>query len=262
MIGTLWLPVAMAVAVGLGLRDGVLDHLGSFLAPIGNALVSVLVFVFAQLARPIFWLVDKLGIDPEGARRVLDRVGASAASARGRAAERVGEPSLIGRVLGLALFVLAVWCVIRFMRRLTPEAVESDRPSVVPAAVVTSAALAEPPLAPHGRAPGAAARSGCGAGTARCSRASRAEGMVKDPALTPAEFAPEVAAAYPESAESFDALTRAYQDVRYGSARLDRRGAPRTGRSPAQDPRGDPASPGSIPIRHRSGRRLTRAVGP
>ena len=66
MSDTIWVPVAMVAAVGLGLRDGVLDHLGSFLAPVGNALVSLLVFIFEQLARPIFWLVDKLGIDPEG----------------------------------------------------------------------------------------------------------------------------------------------------------------------------------------------------
>ena len=46
--------------------------------------------------------------------------------------------------------------------------------------------------------------------------------MDKDPALTPAEFAPAVAEAYPESAGDFDALTRAYEDVRYGSAHLDR----------------------------------------
>ena len=79
---TIWVPVAMVAAVGLGLRDGVLDHLGSFLAPVGNALVSLLVFVFEQLARPIFWLVDKLGIDPDGARRVLQRAQRSAARAR------------------------------------------------------------------------------------------------------------------------------------------------------------------------------------
>ena len=40
--------------------------------------------------------------------------------------------------------------------------------------------------------------------------------------MTPAEFTPVVAEAYPESAEAFAMLTRAYQDVRYGSAHLDR----------------------------------------
>jgi hypothetical protein len=219
----LWVPVAMAATVALGLRDGVLDHLGSVLAPIGNALVSVVVFVFAQLARPIFWLVDKLGIDPEGARRVLDRVGESAANARGRAAEQVGQPSLIGRVLGLGLFVLAAWSVIRLMRRLTPESVESDRPSVVPTAVVTSDALPDEPLAPprivRREPPADQVRRWYGEVLSGLSR----RGVDKDPATTPAEFALEVAVAYPESAPNFDALTHAYEDVRYGSAHLDRR---------------------------------------
>ena len=148
VIATLWIPVAMAVAVGLGLRNGVLDHLGSLLAPVGNAVVAVLVFVFTQLARPILWLVDKLGIDPEGARRVLDRVGRSASQARDRAVDRVGQPSLLGRLLGLALFVLVVWSLIRFMRRLTPESVASDRAIAPPAAAISSGVLAEPPPAP------------------------------------------------------------------------------------------------------------------
>ena len=220
--GTLWVPVAMAAAVGLGLRNGVLDHVGSFLAPAGNALVSLLVFVFEQLSRPIFWLVDKLGIDPEGARRVLDQVSRSAARARGRAAEQVGHPSLIGRVLGLALFALAVWSVIRFMRRLTPEPVESDRPAELTAAAVTSGTLPEPPVAASRIArrepPADRVRRWYGEVLSTLAR----RGIDKDPALTPAEFAPEVAAAYPETADSFDALTRAYEDVRYGSANLDR----------------------------------------
>jgi hypothetical protein len=218
----LWVPVAMAAAVGLGLRNGVLDHIGSFLAPVGNALVSLLVFAFAQLSRPIFWLVDKLGIDPEGVRRLLDRVQGSASRARGRAAEHVGQPSLLGRVLGLALFVLAVWSVIRLMRRLTPEPVESVGPTHLPAAAVTSGALQEPPVvAPRiGRREPPADRVRRWYGEVLSTLAQR--GVDKDAAMTPAEFAPEVAVAYPESGRDFDVLTRAYEDVRYGSARFDR----------------------------------------
>jgi len=212
----------MVVAVGLGLRDGVLDHLGSFLAPVGNALVALLVFVFEQLARPIFWLVDKLGIDPEGARRVLERAQRRAAHEGSLAADRVGQPSLLGRMLGLALFVLAVWGVIRFMRRLTPESVESDLPAASPAASVTSGTLAEPPAPPRrvSRREPPADRVRRWYGEVLMALARR--GVDKDPALTPAEFTPAVAEAYPESAVDFDALTRAYEDVRYGSAHLDR----------------------------------------
>jgi hypothetical protein len=43
----------------------------------------------------------------------------------------------------------------------------------------------------------------------------------KGPALTPAEFVPEVAEAFPACEAGFARLTRAYEDVRYGSLRLD-----------------------------------------
>ena len=221
VIATLWIPVAMAVAVGFGLRNGVLDHVGSILAPVGNAVVAVLVFVFTQLARPILWLVDKLGIDPEGARRVLDRVGRSASQARDRAVDRVGQPSLLGRLLGLALFVLVVWSLIRFMRRITPESVAGDRAIAPPAAAISSGVLAEPPPAPmrtvRHEPPADRVRRWYG----EVMGALAQRGVVMEPSMTPAEFAPEVAMAYPESADGFDALTRAYEDVRYGSAHLD-----------------------------------------
>jgi Domain of unknown function (DUF4129) len=218
---TLWIPVAMVVAAVLGLRDGVLDHLGSILAPIGNAVVSALIFVFTQLARPIFWLVDALGIDPDGARRVLDRAARSAAHARTRAIDRVGEPSVFGRLLGLALFVLVVWLLVRFMRRLRPEPVASDRAVTPPAASVSRDVLASPPGVPtrtvSHEPPADRVRRWYGEVMTALAR----RGVVMDQAMTPAEFAPEVAEAYPGSAEAFVALTRAYEDVRYGSAHLD-----------------------------------------
>jgi len=219
---TVWIPVAMVVAAALGLRDGVLDHLGSILAPVGNAAVSAVIFVFTQLARPIFWVVDALGIDPDGARRVLDRAARSSANARERAIDRVGQPSVLGRVLGLALFVVLVWVLIRFMRRLRPEPVTSDRTSAAPVVAVSTGVLAEPPPAPvssqRHEAPADRVRRWYGEVLTALAR----RGVVMDPAMTPAEFAPDVAEAYPESAEGFDALTRAYEDVRYGSAHLDR----------------------------------------
>jgi hypothetical protein len=45
-------------------------------------------------------------------------------------------------------------------------------------------------------------------------------GLPKGPSLTPAEYVPAVAEAYPECADGFRRLTRAYEDVRYGSRRV------------------------------------------
>jgi hypothetical protein len=47
-------------------------------------------------------------------------------------------------------------------------------------------------------------------------------GLPKPPSRTPGEYLPEVARAFPESARGFTALTRAYEQVRYGSVALDR----------------------------------------
>ena len=50
--------------------------------------------------------------------------------------------------------------------------------------------------------------------------ALEASGEAKPSDATPAEFAREVSARHPVVAEDFGALTRAYEDVRYGAATL------------------------------------------
>jgi hypothetical protein len=222
-VATFWIPVTMAVAAVLGMRGGVLDHVGSTLAPVGNAMVALLVFVFAQLSRPIFWLVDRLGIDPEGVRRLFDRIQGSANDARDRALRRTGDPSLLGRLLGLALLVLLAWSVARLIRRIRPATRGAEaRPGP------TRVAEASLPIPPRDDVPGRAiARRLPPADRVRrwyaeILAALAGRGVEKDPAITPGEFAATVTRTYPECAGSFRAITSAYEDVRYGSARLDR----------------------------------------
>ena len=248
----------MAVAVGLGLRNGVLDHVGSLLAPVGNAVVAVLVFVFTQLARPILWLVDKLGIDPEGARRVLDRVGRSASQARDRAVDRVGQPSLLGRLLGLALFVLVVWSLIRFMRRLTPESVATERAIAPPAAAISSGVLAEPPLAPtrtvRHEPPADRVRRWYGEIVTGLAQPRGGDGAGDDAGRVRARGGDGV------SGER-GGVRRPHARVRGRPVRLRasrRPDAARTGRLPPVDPRGDPAATAPIDGRPRRGPRRAR----
>lgn len=222
--GTAWIPVAMMTAVVLGVRGGALDRVGSFLAPVGDVLVSLLVFVFSQLSRPIFWLVDRLGIDPQSVQRAFARIQANADHARHRAVEQAGHPSLLGRMLGLTLFVLAAWGLIRFLRRLRPETRgEGRRPSHAPVSTI-SGSLPVPPVvavrATRREPPADRVRRWY----AEVLSALARRGVRKDPSLTPAEFGPEMTGAYPECAEAFEALTRAYEDVRYGSLQMDRAG--------------------------------------
>ena len=221
---TTWIPVGMLAGVVLGVQGGVLDHLGSFLSPFGDLLVSLFVFLVAQVARPIFWLVDRLGIDPEAVRRAFARIQANAARTRHRTADHPGGPSLLGRMLGLALCVLAVWALIRFLRRLRPETATEGRGSS-PAPVATmSGALPAPPdvtaRATRREPPADRMRRWYSEVLAALAR----RGVRKDPSMTPAEFGPEMTSAYPECAEAFEALTRAYEDVRYGSLQMDREG--------------------------------------
>jgi len=218
-----WIVLAMVTAVGLGVEGGVLDRAGSFLAPIGNALASALVFVFSQLARPVFWLVDQMGIDPEGVRRLFSRIQSSADQAGDEARRRIGQPSLLGRLIGLALFVGIVWVAIRVMREL-----RSGPTAPLPLAAgsrveVVSSPLVEP-AAPQRWSRHEPPADRVRRWYAETLAALERRGLVMEPAQTPAEFAPEVSAAYPECAEPFLALTRAYQDVRYGSLRIDRTG--------------------------------------
>jgi hypothetical protein len=220
-VGTIWIPIAMAVAAFMGIRGGALDRVGSTLAPVGNALVSVLVFVFAQLSRPIFWVVDQLGIDPEGVQRLLARVQRGADRARDRAFLQTGHASLIGRLLGLALLVLAVWSIVRLIRRIRPEergAEARPSPSTVVEAGLPIPERDDRPRTITRRAPPA---DRVRRWYAEIMVALARRGMQKDPALTPGEFASAVTVAYPECGTDFQAITRAYEDVRYGAARLD-----------------------------------------
>lgn len=222
--GTAWIPVAMLTAVVLGVRGGALDRVGSFLAPVGNTLVSLLVFVFAQLSRPIFWLVDRLGINPQAVQRVFARIQADADRARHRAVEQTGHPSLLGRMLGLTLFVLVAWGLIRLLRRLRPESRgEGRRPSHAPV-TATSAELPAPPVAAARATRREPPADRVRRWYAEVLAALARRGVRKDPSLTPAEFGPQMVGAYPECADAFEALTRAYEDVRYGSLQMDRAG--------------------------------------
>ena len=54
-------------------------------------------------------------------------------------------------------------------------------------------------------------------------------GLPKPPSRTPGEYLRDVTSSFPECAPGFTALTRAYEDVRYGSMRLEARSLDRLG---------------------------------
>lgn len=214
------LVAAMIGTVVLAVRGGVFERIGSWLTPVANALVSFIAFVLSQAARPVFWLIDRLGIDPESVREFLENL------RRNGLAELTQDPSAEGtavwqRILGLLVFVGIAFLVFRAIRRLRFEGGEPMREAPAAGTTVERQLGDElvPPARPRLRREPPADR--VRRWYAEALEALRRGGIAKDPWLTPAEFEPSVAGVFPSVAGDFAALTRAYEDVRYGSLRLD-----------------------------------------
>lgn len=200
--------VAMATAIALGVRGGIFDRVGAWLAPLGNLLVELLTWTLLQLARPVFWLVDGLHIDPRRLRAFLEslRIRASRAAHQSQAP---GSFSLTQRFLGLLAFGGVVYVLFRVIRRLRPD-LSADPAATGGPAMVSVSALADAPIAAprlfRRELPTDAVRRWYAEILIELERRH----LPKDPAGTPSEFAPEVALAYPGCSEAFRALTRAY----------------------------------------------------
>jgi hypothetical protein len=210
---------AMIAAVALSIEGGAFDVIGRLLTPAANAVVSFLAWVFSQAARPVFWLVDLLGIDPEKVRELLDslrngRVG------RALVEQRTAGETLVQRMLGLVVFAAIAYGVFRAIRRFRPPAGADPEPHAVGTQSEASLPVAEPlPTRPRFRRepPADTVRRWY----AEALWALRRREIVREPWQTPAEFAPVVAEAVPACGDAFERLTRAYEDVRYGSLRFD-----------------------------------------
>lgn len=214
---------AMALVLALSVRGGLFDLFGRVIRPVAFVAISILVFLVAQAARPILWMVERLGIDPEAVREIFERLRADASEGARRARETPAGSSGLGRFLGLIVLVALGLLVFRLVRRrsLMPDS-EIERPTI-PRGGATSDPMpveALPPARSRFRRelPADAVRRSY----AQVLLALGERQIPKPPDLTPGEFLPEVAAAIPGGAEDFRALTRAYEDVRYGSRRLGR----------------------------------------
>jgi hypothetical protein len=128
----------------------------------------------------------------------------------------------VERILGFAFFALLLYLLVRTIRHRWKEL---EPPSQ---------AHPEPPPSEAGRLPAfsrerlaSRLRRELPADTVRRWYAEallllERKGLTKPPSGTPGEYLREVTTAFPESGVGFTALTRAYEDVRYGSLALDR----------------------------------------
>jgi hypothetical protein len=209
----------LAVAA-LAVRGGILDRFAAWLAPVGNVLASVFVWIAAQAARPFLWLAERANLDPEGVRRALSRLQRDVDQAR-RATERQATGgSGVGRVLGFLLLSVVVVALVLVIRRRRPTIRSFGRAAQAPGTVTVSTGGSDrPDVARPGHVPLPADRVRRWYAEALVGLAR--SGMAKDPSATPAEFRDDVAHRIPRIAEGFADLTEAYQEVRYGAAVLD-----------------------------------------
>ena len=219
LIATAALVGAMATAVILSVEGGVFDRIGVWLTPAANAVASFFAWALSQAARPIFFLVDLLGIDPDRVRELLESLREGAA---GRAINqrRAGPPEIWQRMLGFLVFAAIGYAVFRAIRHFRPPTGAEPEPRVPGTQTETALPAVEalPPRPRFRREPPADAVRRC---YAEALWALRRREIVREPWETPAEFAPVVARAVPSCADAFAELTRAYEDVRYGRLRID-----------------------------------------
>ena len=201
------------------LLAGILERVGSIVAPLVSAILTVILFVLQQVLRLIFWLISRFPVDTEAWQRSLRNLGR-----RTQAASRL-EPShgvlgtSISRILGFVLFSLLAWGLYRALRRLrAPELTTSTQTERAPA---VRAPLPDEVVPPRGLRRRALPADRVRRWYAEALLALEGLELRKDPSLTPAEFAREVARTLPELREHLEPLTRAYEDVRYGSLRVD-----------------------------------------
>ena len=207
----------MAAAVVFSVRGGVFDRVGAWISPVADAFASLLAWTLSQVVRPIFWLVDQLGIDPNRVREFFEDLRENAARAAQEAGTSEG-PTVWQRILGFVAFAAIGYAVFRVIRRFRPQGGGAEPERAVPGSATMSALEDEPPVEPRVRRelPADAVRRWY----AETLDALRTREVVKESWQTPAEFVPTVAAAFPACERPFAELTRAYQDVRYGGLRL------------------------------------------
>ncbi len=217
-IATLGLVAAMALAPVLAVRGGLFERIGAWFSPAGTFLLSILTWLLLVVSRPILWTLSGLGVDPDAIRDLLEQWRARAQAARATSSVARPDQPWWPRLLGLAIFVGILWLLYRSLRRLRPDVGAFERTGRR-SQDAPSIPLPEPEEPPARRGP---LRREPPADTVRrwyaeALIALHRRGVPKDPALTPAEYLPEVAAAFPDCAEGFGHLTRVYEDVRYGN---------------------------------------------
>jgi len=221
-IGTIGYVAAVLGTAATAIRGGIWEQVGVVVEPLASVIVGILLVVLQAVLRPVFWFVQKLHVDPRAFEAFLRRLRRGAQTAPELHHQSGGLGPVIGRILGVAIVLSFGYLAYRVFRRFRPPEDPPDRPGVE-AAPVTEAPLDDgTPLGSRRRRhelPADAVRRWY----AEALLALRARHVDKEPAATPAEFLADLRDTHPALANDLSPLTRAYEDVRYGSVQLDER---------------------------------------
>jgi hypothetical protein len=209
----------MALAAFLGAPHGAFEVTGGFIYGLLAKLILAMGWVVAQvLLRPLYWVLTKIHVPAEAIQRAAETIRAI----RPGTTARGGGSSLVERVFGLVLFLGAFFVLLTAIRR--RWRLLSERGGPRGGVERPEPARTTMPRAVRRRLP--RLRRELPADTVRRWYAEallllERLGLAKPPSRTPGEYLRDVAGAFPECAAPSTALTRAYEDVRYGSVRME-----------------------------------------
>jgi hypothetical protein len=210
------LGLVLSLTFALGIRGGPLQLSGAF---VYRLVAEVLAFAAGLIAAVLFpvlsWFFGLINIsfDAQRAREAVRSIRPPpGAGTGGGAAARV-----IGLVLFAGAFLLLISMIWRRWKLLLPEEEQTTQAEPEPERMFIPKRLR--------KRRGPRLRRELPADTVRrwyaeALLALERLGLPKPPSRTPGEYLPLVNTAFPESARGFTALTRAYEQVRYGSIAL------------------------------------------
>jgi len=216
-VATIALGGVMAGAAILAVRGGLFERVGAWLSPVANVVISVFASIVVVVLLPLFWMLDRIGIDPEALQELLEEWRRRAEVNRAVETVARADAPWWNRVVPLLILVGIGWLLYRSLRRLRPDLGAFERTNAHEGEA-RIAALADGPrsirfLPRRSPPPADVVRRWY----AQVLMSLDERGMRKEPSLTPSEFLPQVVEAFPDVERGFVRLTRMYEDVRYGN---------------------------------------------
>jgi hypothetical protein len=219
LVALVLLATLLGAAAGLGGHHGGLQLLGKGILVV---VIPIVAYVLAPIVKLLVdaaaWLVGLLNIDLSVFRTLASRINRFRANPPPPTG---GAGGPLGRVLALLFLLGLAYLLLRTFRYrwrwFQPREGAGPQPQQA-----TPLSL----FAPRRRRRRARAGPELPADTVRrwyaeALLALEGLGLAKGPSRTPGEYLRDVTRAFPECAAGFTALTRAYEDVRYGSMRFD-----------------------------------------